>query len=68
MYKRQTQKFTDPQLIQPDFWTTLTVMNPNAIDANCPADQRFDVAVMPSGADIDRYLPYRGFTLQPPPL
>jgi len=63
-----TQKFTDPDLIQPTFWTTLTVMNPNAIDANCPADQRFDVAVMPSGADIDRYLPYRGFTLQPPPL
>jgi hypothetical protein len=62
-----TQKFTDPDLIQPSFWTTLTVMNPNATDDNCPADQRFDVAVMPSGADIDRYLPYAGFTLQPPP-
>ncbi|MCA1852720.1 MAG: hypothetical protein LC647_10095, partial [Beggiatoa sp.] len=62
-----TQKFTDPDLIQPTFWTTLTVMNPNATDANCPAEQRFDVAVMPSGSDIDRYLPLRGFTLQPPP-
>jgi hypothetical protein len=63
-----TQSFTDPDLIQPSFWTTLTVMNPNATDANCPADQRFDVAVMPSGADIDRYLPYRGFTKHPAPF
>ncbi|MGQ0592733.1 MAG: hypothetical protein ACT4QB_08805 [Gammaproteobacteria bacterium] len=63
-----TQKFTDPDLIQPTFWTTLTVMNPNATDANCPADQRFDAAVMPSGADIDTYLPLRGFTKAPPPL
>ncbi|MGH8609367.1 MAG: hypothetical protein ACREX9_18725 [Gammaproteobacteria bacterium] len=62
-----TQKFTDPHLIQPTFWTTLTAKNPNATDANCPADQRFDVAVMPSGADIDRYLPLFGFTLNPPP-
>ena len=63
-----TQKFTDPDLIQPTFWTTLTVMNPNATDDNCPADQRFDVAVMPSGSDIDHYLPFKGFTLHPPPL
>ncbi len=63
-----TQKFTDPQLIQPDFWTTLTVMNPNATDANCPADQRFDVAVMPSGADIDTWLPLKAFTKAPPPF
>ena len=63
-----TQKFTDPDLIQPDFWTTLTVKNPDATDANCPADQRFDVAVMPSGADIDTYLPHRKFTKRPPPF
>jgi hypothetical protein len=63
-----TQKFTDPDLIQPTFWTTLTVKNPNATDANCPADQRFDVAVMPSGSDIDGYLPLQGFTKTPPPL
>jgi hypothetical protein len=63
-----TQKFTDPDLIQPTYWTTLTVRNPNATDSNCPADQRFDVAVMPSGSDIDHYLPYTGFTLNPPPL
>jgi hypothetical protein len=63
-----TQSFTDPDLIQPSFWTTLTVMNPNATDANCPADQRFDVAVMPSGADIDTYLPHRRFTKRPPPF
>ncbi len=63
-----TQKFTDPDLIQPTFWTTLTVRNPNATDANCPADQRFDVAVMPSGSDIDKYLPHRKFTQPPAPL
>jgi len=63
-----TQKFTDPDLIQPEYWTTLTVMNPNATDANCPADQRFDAAVMPSGSDIDHYLPYSAFILNPPPL
>jgi hypothetical protein len=63
-----TQKFMDPDLIQPTYWTTLTAMNPNATDGNCPADQRFDVAVMPSGSDIDHYLPYVGFTLNPPPL
>ncbi|MGH8565856.1 MAG: hypothetical protein ACREXW_17885 [Gammaproteobacteria bacterium] len=63
-----TQKFTDPDLIQPTFWTTLTVINPNATDDNCPADQRFDAAVMPNGSDIDTYLPLRGFTKPPPPF
>lgn len=63
-----TQKFTDPDLIQPTFWTTLTVKNPDATDANCPAEQRFDVAVMPSGSDIDRYLPHKQFTKGPAPL
>lgn len=62
-----TQRFTDPDLIQPSFWTTLTVVNPNATDSNCPADQRFDAAVMPSGSDIDKYLPHPKFTKNPPP-
>ena len=60
-----TQKFTDPDLIQPTFWTTLTVNNPNV--TQCTGTP-FEAAVMPSGSDIDRYLPYSGFTLNPPPL
>jgi hypothetical protein len=64
-------KFVDPDLIQPDFWTTLTVNNSSvATDSDaaaCPGGAPHEVAVMPSGADIDKYLPYSPFTKTPAP-
>lgn len=67
-----TTKFVDPALIQSTFWTTLSVNNPNvatdAAAAACPGGAPREVAVMPSGADIDAYLPLRPFTKGPPPL
>ncbi len=56
--------FVDPDILQEDFWTTLTVANPNA--NQCPGQTR-EVAVQPSGADIDKYLPYVPFTADPAP-
>lgn len=57
-------KFVDPDLIQESFWTTLTVNNPNASECG---EEPHEVAVMPSGADIDLYLPLEGFTEDPAP-
>jgi hypothetical protein len=59
-------KFVDPDLIQESFWTTLTVNNPNASESECGKEPH-EVAVMPSGADIDPYLPLQGFTEDPAP-
>jgi hypothetical protein len=59
-------KFVDPDLIQESFWTTLTVNNPNASESKC-GGKPHEVAVMPSGADIDLYLPLQGFTADPAP-
>ncbi|MFH0342028.1 MAG: hypothetical protein ACHBNF_07820 [Chromatiales bacterium] len=56
--------FVDPELVQEDFWTTLTVINPDA--ASCTGTPR-EVAVQPSGTDIDTYLPYKPFTKGPGP-
>ncbi|MGH8470100.1 MAG: hypothetical protein ACREVY_14315 [Gammaproteobacteria bacterium] len=56
--------FVDPDLVQEDFWTTLTVNNPNA--ASCTGTPR-EVAVQPTGADIDTFLPYKPFTKGPGP-
>jgi hypothetical protein len=58
-------KFVDPDLIQESFWTTLTVNNPNASECG---EEPHEVAVMPSGADIDQYLPLEGFTADPAPF
>jgi hypothetical protein len=59
-----TPKFNDPGVMPHDsetspFWPTMTVnrTTPNA----CPEDQQFDIAVQPSDADIDTYLPIKGF-------
>jgi hypothetical protein len=57
-------KFVDEDLVQPTYWTTITVNNPNAVPgAGC----NHDVAIMPSGADIDTYLPHSTFTKNPAP-
>jgi hypothetical protein len=58
------KNFVDPDLIQESFWTTLTVNNPNASECG---EEPHEVAVMPSGADIDLYLPLEGFTADPAP-
>ena len=60
-----TTKFVDPDLIQPTYWTTLTANNTEFDAAACGAG--YEVAVMPSGADIDKYLPHGAFTAAPPP-
>jgi hypothetical protein len=61
------KNFVDPDLIQESFWTTLTVNNPNASESECGGEPH-EVAVMPSGADIDQYLPLEGFTADPAPF
>lgn len=63
-----SDKFVDPDLVQEDFWTTLTVNNVDRADpANCPGGVHREVAVQPSGADIDTFLPYKPFTKGPGP-
>jgi len=58
-------------LLQTDYWATLTVENSSvatgAAAADCPGGKPHEVAVMPSGADIDKYLPYGPFTKTPAP-
>lgn len=60
-------KFVDPEMLQEDFWTTLTVENPDADPTGCPGGVTHEVAVQPSGADIDEFLPYAPFTADPAP-
>lgn len=64
-------KFVDEDLIQPTFWTTLAVNNPNVATGHaakkCPGKAPREVAVMPSGADIDTYLPLKPFIKHPAP-
>jgi hypothetical protein len=59
------KNFVDPDLIQESFWTALTVNNPNTSECG---QEPHEVAVMPSGADIDLYLPLEGFTADPAPF
>ncbi len=61
--------FADADLVQDNFWTTLTVNNVDtATDpTTCPGGVLREVAVQPSGADIDTYLPYSPFTKDPAP-
>ena len=61
-----TTKFTDPDLIQPTYWTTLTANNLSFDAAACGTG--YEVAVMPSGADIDKWLPHGNFTANPAPF
>ena len=61
-----TTKFTDPEIIQPSYWTTLTANNLEFDAASC--GEGYEVAVMPSGADIDKYLPHPAFTVRPGPF
>lgn len=63
-----SEKFVDPDLVQEDFWTTLTVNNVDTADpTTCPGGVHREVAVQPTGADIDTFLPYRPFTAGPGP-
>jgi hypothetical protein len=61
-----TPKFNDPGVMPHDyetspFWPTLTVNRnlPEDFEANC--GDGFDIAVQPSDAEIDAYLPVKGF-------
>ncbi len=47
--------YTDPDLLQPTYWTTLTVNNKAADIALCAGTQ-VDYSVEPSGFDFDSYL------------
>ncbi len=60
--------FTDPDLVQDNFWTTLTVNNVDTADpTTCPGGVLREVAVQPAGTEIDTYLPYSPFTKEPAP-
>jgi len=59
-----TPKFKDPGVMPHDwetspFWPTLTVNRTSALDASCGAG--FDIAVQPSDAEVDTYLPVKGY-------
>lgn len=62
-----TKKFNDPGVMPSDFetapyWPTMTIsrdLAKNPLPASCNGG--FDVAVQPSDADIDKYLPIKGF-------
>lgn len=61
-----TGKFSDPGVMPHDFetkpfWPTLTVerSSDNTLPGSCGAG--FDIAVQPSDADIDGYLPIKGY-------
>jgi hypothetical protein len=47
--------YSDPDVLQPTFWTTLTVNNSATDIANC-AGTPVDVTVEPTGAAFDTYL------------
>jgi hypothetical protein len=59
-------RFRDKDLLQPTFWTTMTVNNLMFDAASCGAG--YEVAVMPSGASIDQYLPHPAYVLRPGPF
>lgn len=59
--------FVDPDMVQEDFWMTLTVNNPGDPELPECAGETREVAVQPTGADIDKYLPYKPFTKDPGP-
>jgi hypothetical protein len=48
-------RFNDPDVLQPAYWTTLTVNN-SAADVTACAGTPYDVYVEPNGADVDAYL------------
>jgi len=59
-----TTKFKDPGVMPHDwetspFWPTLTVNRTSALDASC--GDGFDIAVQPSDAEVDTYLPVKGY-------
>lgn len=47
--------FNDPDLLQPSYWTTMTVNNTNKACAGGAAAE-YDVYVEPNAADVDAYL------------
>lgn len=60
-----TSLFNDPA-VMPDnspYWPTLIVNRTTALPAeeDCPDGHYFDIAVQPSDADIDRFLPIKGY-------
>jgi hypothetical protein len=59
-----TPKFNDPGVMPHDwetspFWPTLTVNRSGELDPSC--GDGFDIAVQPSDAEIDNYLPIKGY-------
>jgi hypothetical protein len=60
-----TAKFSNPNVISSGYWPTLTVARDlvaNPLPASCNG-VGYDVAIQPSSADIDKYLPMAGFPL-----
>lgn len=54
-----TRRFNDADIVSVGYWPTLTVSRMTALPTSCGAG--FDLAIEPSAADIDRFLPIKGF-------
>lgn len=48
--------YNDPQLLQPTYWTTLTVKNSNAAASGCAGEKLVDYSVEPNGVAFDSIL------------
>lgn len=60
---RLTPLFDDPAVVSVGFWPTLTVnrdLNKNPLDPSC-GGVGFDVEIQPTDADIDGFLPLKGY-------
>lgn len=54
-----TRRFNDADVVSVGYWPTLTVARTTTLPTRCGAG--FDLAIEPSAADIDRFLPVKGF-------
>lgn len=51
-----SKMYADPQLLQPTYWTTMTVNNTEEHMVQCPSFNYKTVSVEPTGAAFDRFL------------
>lgn len=54
-----TRRFNDADIVSVGYWPTMTVNRLTPLPSSCGAG--FDLAIEPSAADIDRFLPIKGF-------
>jgi hypothetical protein len=58
---RLTAKFNDAAVVSVGFWPTLDIANPHYDQDDCGAGNEYYYKVSPSDADIDEFLPLKGY-------